>query len=201
MARTPDLSRRPALLEQTLDYLLDKSLADLTFRTLANGLGVSTYTLVYHFGTRAELIQAIVQAISSRVRLIQTRLTSDVVDLDYYIEGLVLSWEWTLQPRNRQLQRLEFEAGMLESLHPDELTATRSLYAHWQELGRAALVSFGVSEADARAESRLLVNTFHGIQYDLVLNDDEEQATASFRLAVEQHRSRVVSLIGDGVPV
>lgn len=200
MARTPDLSRRPALLEQTLDYLLDKSLADLTFRTLANGLGVSTYTLVYHFGTRAELIQAIVQAISSRVRMIQTRLTTGTVDLDFYIEGLVLSWEWTLEPRNRQLQRLEFEAGLLEALNPSDLTATRSLYAHWQELGRAALVSFGLTEEDALVESRLLVNTFHGIQYDLLLNHDEAHATASFERAVEQHRSRVVALLADGVP-
>lgn len=195
MARTVDPSRKPALLEQILDYLLDKPLSALSFRTLAKGLDVSTFTLVYQFGSRADLIREIVQAISSRAGLIQDRLAADNSTVDTYFEGLVISWEWTLQPRNRQLQRLEFEAGMLEALDPEEFTFTRALYDHWQRIGRDALLSFGLTRDDADIESRLLVNTFHGIQYDLVLNQDEPRATASFERAMQQHRARIESLV------
>ena len=66
MSRRPDPERKPELVAQILDYLLDKPLSSLTFRTLASGLGVSTFTLVYHFGTRAELLSEIVAAISGR---------------------------------------------------------------------------------------------------------------------------------------
>lgn len=195
MARTVDPSRKPALLEQILDHLLDKPLSSLTFRTLAKALDVSTFTLVYQFGSRADLIREIVHAISSRAVLIQDRLAADNSTLDTYFEGLVMSWEWTLQPRNRQLQRLEFEAGMLEALDPEQFTFTRALYEHWQSIGRDALLSFGLTSEDAEAESRLVVNTFHGIQYDLVLNRDEAAATASFELAMRHHRSRIEALL------
>jgi AcrR family transcriptional regulator len=167
----------------------------LTFRTLAKALNVSTFTLVYQFGSRADLISEIVKAISSRAGLIQDRLASDSSTIDTYFEGLVISWEWTLQPRNRQLQRLEFEAGMMEALDPVELTFTRALYTHWQTIGRDALLAFGLAPDDADVESRLLVNTFHGIQYDLVLNRDEARATASFERAMQHHRARLESLI------
>ncbi|MFM9876648.1 MAG: TetR/AcrR family transcriptional regulator [Rhodoglobus sp.] len=195
MARTADPSRKPALLEQILDYLLDKPLSALTFRTLASALDISTYTLVYQFGTRAELIRDIVGAISSRAGLIQERLASDNSTLDTYFEGLVMSWEWTLLPRNRQLQRLEFEAGMLEALDPAEFTFTRALYQHWHSIGRNALSAFGLSADDAEVESRLLVNTFQGIQYDLLLNRDDAGATAAFDRAMHIHRDRIETLL------
>ena len=196
MARTPDLERKPELLAQILEYLLDKSLSSLSFRTLAKALEVSTFTLVYQFGTRAELIREIVHAISARSDVIQDRLEGGAATLDTYFEGLAISWEWTVEPRNRALQRLEFEAGLMESLHPAEHTFARGVYEHWQHIGQAALRSFGMSERDAAIESRLLIDTFQGIQYDLVLNDDEKKATAAFTRAMEHHRARIEAMLG-----
>jgi AcrR family transcriptional regulator len=194
MARTSDPSRKPALLAQTLEYLLDKPLAGLSFRTLAAALDVSTFTLVYHFGTRAELIHDIVRAIAERATFIESQLVENET-LDAYMAGLELSWEWTLQPRNRQLQRLEFEAGMLEALHPEQYTFGRELHSWWQRIGREALVHFGLEAADAETEARLLVDTVHGIQYDLVLTQDEPGATAAFNRLLQHHRARIEQLI------
>jgi AcrR family transcriptional regulator len=196
MARPVDPSRKPALLEQTLDYLLDKPLSSLSFRTLAKALGVSTYTLVYQFGSRENLIRDIVGAVSSRAVLIEDRLESAEATIDTYIEGLEISWQWALIPRNRQLQRLEFEAGLLEALDPALSAPTRTLFEQWQRIGREALISFGMAADDARVESRLIVDTFHGLQYDLVLTQDEAEATAAFDRALAQHRARIESLIG-----
>jgi AcrR family transcriptional regulator len=194
MARTPDPARKPALLAQTLEFLLDKPLATLSFRTLAASLGVSTFTLVYHFGTRAELIHEVVRAISERATFMERRLV-DNVTLDTYFGNLRLSWEWTLEPRNRQLQRLEFEAAMLESLYPEEYTFGRQVHGFWRRIGRDALAGFGLSDEDAEVETRLLVDTVLGIQYDFVLNDDEAGATAAFHRLMENHRARIEQLV------
>ena len=195
MAPTTDPGRKPALLARTLDFLLDKPLTSLSFRTLAKALGVSTYTLVYHFGTRDQLIREIVGAVAERSSDMQARLVQDET-LDTYIGNLLISWQWTLEPRNRQLQRIEFEAGLLGALQPDERTATQELFELWHRLGRDALTSFGLDAEDADVESRVLVDTFHGLQYDLIINDDEAGATAAFHRALHLHRSRIEQLVG-----
>jgi AcrR family transcriptional regulator len=199
MSRLPDLERKPELVANILEYLLDKPLASLTFRKLASALGVSTFTLVYHFGTRAEMVRDVVSAISAREAGIHENLVINPASLDAYFDGLERSWEWTLEPRNRQLQRLEFEASMLEALSPEQHTFVRALFARWQQIGYDALVSFGVGEADAEEESRLVVDTFYGVQFDLVVNGDEAKATAAFSRAVALHRRRIEELLGQTV--
>lgn len=195
MSRRPDPGRKPELLAQILEYLLDKPLASLTFRALANALGVSTYTLVYQFGTRAELVSEIVGAISARQSDIEDRLVTNPGTLDAYYENLAVSWRWTLDPRNRQLQRLEFEASMLEALDPDLHNFSRELYGTWLRVGRDALESFGLSPHDAQIEARIMVDAFYGLQYDLVVNNDAVGATEAFERLVEHHRERVEALV------
>lgn len=194
MSRRPERERKSELLVQILDYLVDKPLSSLTFRSLANALGVSTFTLVYQFGTRAELVADIVAAISSRQSEMEARLEADPNRFDEYYDNLHTSWRWTLQPRNRQLQRLDFEASMMEALEPDFYNYSRPLFATWLRVGSASLEAFGLRPEDAAIESRIMVDAFYGLQYDLVITGDEAGATASFNRMVEQHRDRVESL-------
>ena len=195
MPRHPDPLRKPQLIEEILDYLLDKSLASVSFRTIAQALGFSTYTLVYHFGTRAELISEIVAAVSTRAEGIEARMQSSPNTLETYFEGFELSWEWTLEPRNRQLQRLEFEASLIEAVEPDHHTFNRAIFATWIRIGEVGLASLGIPVEDARVEVRLLVDSFYGIQYDFVLNDDAPRASAAFHELMLQHRSRIEALL------
>lgn len=191
MSRKPDPERKAELLVQILDYLVDKPLSKLTFRSLAGALGVSTFTLVYQFGTRAELVADIVSAISSRQAEMEARLAADPEKFHEYYENLRTSWRWTLEPRNRQLQRLDFEASMMEALEPDLYNYSRPLFATWLRVGRESLEAFGLTPEDAAIESRIMVDAFYGLQYDLIITGDEEGATASFNQMVEQHRERV----------
>lgn len=195
MSRKPEPGRKAELLAQILDYLLDKPLSSLTFRSVASALGVSTFTLVYQFGTRAELVADIVAAISSRQAEMEARLEANPDTFDEYFENFHASWRWTLEPRNRQLQRLDFEASMMEVLEPGKYNYSRPLFATWVRVGRASLEAFGLSPADAAIEARIMVDAFYGLQYDLLVNGDEEVATASFIRMVEYHRKSVESLV------
>jgi AcrR family transcriptional regulator len=199
MPRQPDPLRKPQLLGEILDYLLDKSLASVSFRTLAQGLGVSTYTLVYHFGSRDQLLSEIVAAVSNRALAVEEQMRDTPDTLDSYFAGFDASWEWTLEPRNRQLQRLEFEASLIEALEPDKHTFTRALFATWQRIGERALTSLGVERKAAALEVRLLVDNFYGIQYDFVLNGEAEVATRAFDEAMRRHRQRIDALLPNAV--
>ena len=197
MPRHPDPLRKPQLLGEILDYLLDKSLASVSFRTIAQALGFSTYTLVYHFGSREQLLSEIVAAVSTRTVAVEEQMLETPDTLGSYFRGLEESWEWTLQPRNRQLQRLEFEASLIEALEPEKHDFSRALFATWQRIGQRALTSLGLEPADAELEVRLLVDTFYGIQYDFVLNGEAEPATRAFNDAMRRHRERIEALLPD----
>ncbi|NEM90702.1 TetR/AcrR family transcriptional regulator [Galbitalea soli] len=196
MPRQPDPSRKPQLIGEILDYLLDKPLSTLSFRTIASALGVSTYTLVYHFGSRAELITEIVSAISSRIVEVNDRLRTNPGEVDVYFGNLESSWQWTVDPRNRQLQRLEFEAGMLEAIEPGRYTFSRALHENWRHYAIEALQALGLDPQDARAEGRLMVDCFFGIQYDFVVSGDAGRCTEAFRSLLDAHRERLERLLG-----
>ncbi len=195
VSRTADPSRKPELLARILDHFLDKPLSSLSFRTLASSLGVSTYTLVYHFGTRRELIAEIVRAVSARQSVVEEKVAQSTDSLATYFDNLRASWEWTLDPRNRELQRLEFEGFLLESLEEDG-SFTRSLYDNWQQIGQRALLRLGMGPADAAAQSRIMGDTFFGLRFDLVVTKDVERANAAFELALQSHRERIVRILG-----
>jgi AcrR family transcriptional regulator len=193
MTRRPDPEIKPALLDHILDSLLDKPLSALTFRALAASANVSTYTLVYHFGTRADLVREIITAIATRQRGFETVFEAEDLTLDSYLQGLRTTFDLTLLPRNRALQRLEFEAQMLEALETSP-GVTRLAHEELQDRGEVTLISLGLSPADAAIESRLLVDTFYGIQVGLVVNDDADRAEAAFNRALDQHRERIETL-------
>ncbi len=191
MSRKAEPGRKAELLSQILDYLIDKPLSKLTFRSAATALGVSTFTLVYQFGTRAELVADIVSAIGSRQRGLEERLLSNAGNIDAYYENLEISWNWTLEPRNRQLQRLEFEAAMLGVLDPQVGGFGRTFYETWLRVGREALQAYGLTPAEAEIEARIVVDAFYGLQYDLLVNDQVEATTAALKRFVTEHRHRI----------
>jgi len=195
VARPKDLDRKPALLEAIIDYLLDKPLSGLTFRTLAEGLSVSTYTLVYHFGTRAELVREVVQAVSERQSYVERAVTAEDGGLEQHLDNLRDSWRLSLDERSLQLQRLEFEAAMLESreLRTDRLTLRA--FERWNRSGVDALVKIGVPAEDAELEVRIIVVTLYGLHYDLIVSRDVERTTAAFERVLEHYACRIEELI------
>jgi AcrR family transcriptional regulator len=195
MPRQPDPSRKPQLLGEIIEYLIDRPLASVSFRTIAQALGFSTYTLVYHFGTRDQLVSEIVAAVSTRTAVIDEQMRDSSDTFESYFAGFDASWEWTLKPHNRQLQRLEFEAALIEALQPENHTFSRSVFATWVRIGTDALTKLGLEPHDAAVEARLLVDTFYGIQYDFVLNGNADAATRAYREAMKRHRQHIEVLL------
>ena len=103
----------------------------------------------------------------------------ETVTLDTYFAGLRQTFELSLFPRNLALQRLEFEALMLEAVAPDA-AVTRTVHASLHARAQYTLIALGLESDDAAVEGQLLLDTFYGIQVGLVVSGDIERATAAF---------------------
>ena len=194
MPRVSDPKRRDALLAEIVDHLGDSSLAGLSFRVLARSLSVSTYSLVYHFGTREQLICEIVRAIAERQKSAEPHLDLEP-SIDRHLDQLRASFDWQLQPENMKLQRLEFEAAMLEAMEPGKHVFTRDVFSFWMDETERTLIALGLNKADAAIEARILNNLFYGFQYDLVVNGDTAAATTGFARAIERYREHLGNII------
>jgi len=195
MSRRADPDRKPQLLAEIIDYLIDKPLSALTFRTLAEHLEVSTFTLVYHFGTKNELIAEVVEAICARQERAFLEAQISTATVDEFFDSFRTYWEWMLQPRNRQLQRLEFEAAMIESLNRSSTSATRKALERWHEVALNALLDLDVPADVARAEARAMTNVVFGFQFDLIVLGDVEQVGEAFERALRGARSRTRDMV------
>ena len=193
MPRVADSPRRDEMLGQIVDHLGNSSLSDLSFRTLAQSLGVSTYSLVYYFGSREQLIDEIVRAIAERQK--SSEPPSTQISIDHHLASIRAAFDWQLQPENIKLQRLEFEAAMIEALDPTLHTHTRRTFGFWTKQTESTLKALGLNDADAATEARILNNLFYGFQYDLVINGDTAAATKAFSLVIERYKEHLQNLI------
>ncbi|WP_258802988.1 TetR/AcrR family transcriptional regulator [Pseudarthrobacter sp. NS4] len=181
MARPTRPERKAELLGAILDYLMDKTLAELTFRSLAEGLGMSAYVLVYHFGSRDQLINDIVVSIESRLDRMRN---TDVRDIDRaaWREFLLDSWQWTMAQRNRHLTRLEFEATAQDIVAAEPRGTSQEHFRMLHHKTRDWLMVQGIPEEYADTDARLFTSTFYGLQFDFVVMNEPEAATKAFEL-------------------
>ncbi|MFD0045500.1 TetR/AcrR family transcriptional regulator [Pseudarthrobacter scleromae] len=181
MARPTRHERKAELLAAILDYLMDKTLAELTFRSLAEGLGMSAYVLVYHFGSRDQLINDIVVSIESRLDRMRN---TDVRDIDRaaWRDFLLDSWQWTMAQRNRHLTRLEFEATAQDIVAAEPRGTSQEHFRMLHHKTRDWLMVQGIPEEFADTDARLFTSTFYGLQFDFVVMNEPEAATKAFEL-------------------
>jgi len=176
MPRKPDPTRKPELLGQIVEHLRGRSLAAMSFRTLADALGVSTYVFVYHFGNRAELVGELVRAIVAREDDV---LAVDVELLDEaaFEAHLARAWSAAVDDRGRDLRRLETEAALLEVVAGDQDGTARRAPERWPVHLAPWLTARGVPVADAERAARQLAAVLWAAQLDAVLSGDVERAS------------------------
>jgi AcrR family transcriptional regulator len=188
VARKANPNRRIVLLDGITEALYSRPIGEISFRTLAESLGVSTYTLVYHFGTREELLQAILQSITDQQNVALELPDADLRSIDDLTAHLEHAFEVMANPENRQLQRIEIEAAMLGVMSPDLLSDARRTFDAWLQVLRSGLRAIGLDEEMAERGARTLLDGMYGIKYDLVLTADVARATEAFRTLVDGYR-------------
>src|SRR5246127_1775107 len=103
MVRTPDLERRRQLLEALVEEFAAGGVGDRSLRDIAAAVGTSHRMLLHHFGSREDLLVAIVEQVERRQMGLLPELPTTPA------ESFAAMWADLRRPELRQLERLFFE--------------------------------------------------------------------------------------------
>ena len=103
MARTPDHQRRAQLLDAVVDEIATSGIGDRSLRDIAAAVGTSHRMLLHHFGSRDDLLIAIVEQVERRQMALLTDLPADPAD------AITAMWANLRRPELRPFERLFFE--------------------------------------------------------------------------------------------
>ncbi len=167
-----------------MDHVATEPLSRMTFRSLAGALGVSTYSFVYHFGSRQEMIDAIleegVRQHSDGVADVDLAAFDRIQFADWYKE----SFRHSLRDDNRTGMRLQFEAGALEPIDPDIGERITLSFTRWRDAVAAWLVGQGVETERSAVLAHWLADTAAGLHFGFLLSGDHTRTVAAFDLFV-----------------
>jgi AcrR family transcriptional regulator len=103
VARSPDLQRRRQLLDALIEEFAAGGIGDRSLREVAAAVGTSHRMLLHHFGSREDLLVAIVEEVERR----QMALLPDLPTTP--AENFATMWADLRRPELRHLERLFFE--------------------------------------------------------------------------------------------
>ena len=165
MSRPVDPQRRDQLLEATVDYAVEHGLVDLTLRPLAHALGVRPNTLVHHFGSKEELLSAVLNGVRDRLRTMRAQIADDAEQ-----DPRVAVWEWTSNDQRLSFFRSFFEAYGLALRRPEQFRPFLE-----------RVVSDWLPRTEA-AGATLELATMRGLLLDLLTTGERDRVQSAFEL-------------------
>jgi AcrR family transcriptional regulator len=170
VARPPDVERRRELLDAVVQDFAVHGIGDRSLRDVAAAVGTSHRMLLHHFGSRNEMLLAIVEEVEGRQRALLSVLPAEPA------EAIAAMWADLRRPELRPFERLFFEcyARGVQGEQP----FTRMLPGAvdtWLAAGKAvdpALIRLGLA-------------ALRGLLLDLVATEDGEGVDAAAQAFIE----------------
>ena len=166
MARPADPTRRAAVLAKAADYVLERGLAGLSLRPLAQALGTSPRMLLYDFESKELLIGELLAEIRRR----------DASQLKAEVRTLEDVWAWIAAPEREPFLRLFFEVYV----HGLGKAEAEPLVRDWLDFLRTSWHP-PVDEATAT----LMVAVVRGLLLDRLATGDRARTDAALRRFAE----------------
>lgn len=146
----PDESsaRRDELLDGAVAWTIGHGLADLSLRPMAKALGTSDRMLLYYFGTKDELVAAVVDraadGLAAALELVLPELSRSP---KAFVDGI---WGLLTDPAAQGVVDLFLELFVLTRRRGEPYaSASARVIERWLELGAPALVAMGVPSRQA----------------------------------------------------
>ena len=175
-----------------MEHVATEPLSRMTFRSLATALGVSTYSFVYHFGSRQEMIDAILEEGVRQQTESQVGFDIPRFDREQFRDWYREAFRHSLRDNNRTGLRLQFEAGVLEPIDPDLGDRITTAYTAWRTTVRAWLKNQGVESRRAGTLAHLLVDGVAGLHFGYLLSGDRAASVAAFDLFLDGYLSQAL---------
>ncbi len=160
MARTPDLAHKHDLLDEVTEYVRKNGISDLSLRPLARAVGTSPRNLLYHFGSSAEMIRAIVE---NSLKIDHDNFEAVLESLNAETPTEVLLGVWKYLNANKTAMRVYIDLGSLGQQALNELEyLTRELSNPWRTAIANSLIKAKMRAEDAYDFAELSVVTLWG---------------------------------------
>jgi AcrR family transcriptional regulator len=172
MGRDPDPTIKTALLEKILEYLLKHGIQDLSLRPLAKALKTNARMLIYHFGSREQMI---IEALElAQAKQLEALVKSPKPKASSKAE-LIFLWQWfsseNFLPFSKLL--LEVELQLINGNTHYSAFVTQILS------GWASFIQSRFPKCDTTT-ANLIVNTLSGLLLDKLISNDTKRINASF---------------------
>jgi AcrR family transcriptional regulator len=180
-----DSARKRELLDAAYDYVVEHGLTELSLRPLAEAIGSSPRVLLFLFGSKDGLVQALL----ARARADELAMLADVETSGGLAEVGQRVWRWLAHPDHRRLLTLWAEGYARSLVNPAGPWAdfARRTVADWLGILAAAQPARLRRTARGATDRTLLLAVLRGALLDLLATGDLERTTA----AVNVHLSRV----------
>ena len=176
MVRAPDQSRRRQLLDKLVEEFARGGIGDRSLRDVAAAVGTSHRMLLHHFGSREELLIAVVEEAELRQMALVPEIPMDPA------EGFAAMWADLRRPELRHLERLFFEcySRAAQGEEPFTRIVPGAVDGWLREVEAAAA---GVPYDGPMARLGLAVT--RGLLLDLVATEDEAGVDAAAEVFVQ----------------
>jgi AcrR family transcriptional regulator len=187
VGRKPNPERKPELLRAVVAELARSGLAGVSLRPLAHALGVSTYTLSYHFGSKEQLLAEALTYVEEEQRQLVAGWTAELGPEPSAAAVIERYWAWVSRPENLAQVRLVFE--VITSPQGAELLPgehRRRLMSAWVDLIAGELHAQGVPKRRASVEATIAASALAGMVLDLLATGDQRRLRKAARTLGER---------------
>jgi AcrR family transcriptional regulator len=180
------LDRRAELLGRITAALLEEGAADMSLRPLADRVGTSARLLIYHFGSKENLLAAAMAEIRSHIAASLAARAADVRPTS--LRALMLMvWNWAVEETNQRYFRLLFEADGLAMFDRSSFSQDvgKSNSAVWVELINKGAARLSEGGGLFSAHATLIMGAFTGLLQEFLTTGDRESTTAALNTLVD----------------
>lgn len=173
--RPVNQQRRDELLDAVVDYAVERSLDELTWRPLSATLGVTPTTLVHRFGSKEQMIEAIQQRLRERIIAETAPDPGRDDDLRGYVRRI---WQRVSDPAREGEFRLFFAVYGRALQTPDRFG---DFLGHVVADSTAAIAAAqrDVDPDAAMRTATIVIATIRGLLLDLLATGDRERVQAA----------------------
>lgn len=175
-------AKRDEIIERVTDWAWEHGLVGLSLRPVAAALGTSDRMLLYHLGSKEQLIVEVIRCSSERSTAELRALPPSASPYDAVLD----QWRLRTSERQAQCERLYVEASTLglfgQEPYASEVAAVNEV---WLEAMRTHLVSSGVPEERSRDIAELVEAAFMGFELDRPLAGEQPAGLPVLAQAVQ----------------
>ena len=184
MSRTPDPARRAELLERAVDYVCRHGLTELSLRPLAKVIQSSPRVLLYHFGSKEDLVVEIVRRGRARQRAMMANVKLTRLSPREVARALWREWS---KPEWEPLTQLSFEVYALALRDAKRFPNYLEDSIHdWLAALEVCTTLPGYDRRESEALATLIIAGFRGFLLDYLATHERERVDRAVDLWLSQ---------------